>query len=453
MKELSKEQTELEDLPPVDLDTVLDDFDLDGLDSTSDLMPLSDADDLAGLSPLEPESDAGMNSDDLEPEGISNPSASEMALEEDTESLALSEEELDHILGSGDSAMFEDLTDSTESMEIPQSSEDDLSSGAISDMPDLADIPSSSAIDDTDILEIGASEVPDIDLSFPDDLTGGPSFDADGMGSGSTNLDSIDYDIPTSGMDESDEGPIALSEDELGSILSDVEASESLSMGGDDHAAPGSAKQSSAAPDEEEDENIKLSDEELSMVLLDTNEKAGSPVMPAETVSSLDLEDEEPITLTAEELGNIVSEVETGHEDISGMPEIVTEDADADAMPSVFSDEEDDGPVSLSDSELDSILEDVTHAPVEEAMDIRTPSTEHLIVLDDYDDEAVAEAKKPEAPGLSKEDLNKEELRKMISYLDRLFDQLPEDTIREFSHSEYFDLYRKIMSELGLHDK
>ena len=38
----------------------------------------------------------------------------------------------------------------------------------------------------------------------------------------------------------------------------------------------------------------------------------------------------------------------------------------------------------------------------------------------------------------------------MIGYLDGLFDQLPDETVREFSKSEYFDLYKKIMTELGL---
>ncbi|HMY45972.1 MAG TPA: hypothetical protein PKX74_10865, partial [Leptospiraceae bacterium] len=44
----------------------------------------------------------------------------------------------------------------------------------------------------------------------------------------------------------------------------------------------------------------------------------------------------------------------------------------------------------------------------------------------------------------------KDDLRKMISYLDQLFDKLPEDTVREFSRSEYFDLYKKIMEDLNL---
>ena len=43
-----------------------------------------------------------------------------------------------------------------------------------------------------------------------------------------------------------------------------------------------------------------------------------------------------------------------------------------------------------------------------------------------------------------------QEMKKMISYLDGLFDKLPDDTVREFSQSEYFDLYKKIMTELGL---
>jgi len=44
----------------------------------------------------------------------------------------------------------------------------------------------------------------------------------------------------------------------------------------------------------------------------------------------------------------------------------------------------------------------------------------------------------------------KEELRKVIQYLDNLLADLPEEKIREFAQSEYYDLYTKIMQKLGL---
>lgn len=41
-------------------------------------------------------------------------------------------------------------------------------------------------------------------------------------------------------------------------------------------------------------------------------------------------------------------------------------------------------------------------------------------------------------------------MRKLLRYLDGLFEKLPEDVIRKFAKSEYFDLYSKVMNDLGV---
>lgn len=43
-----------------------------------------------------------------------------------------------------------------------------------------------------------------------------------------------------------------------------------------------------------------------------------------------------------------------------------------------------------------------------------------------------------------------ENIRKLLKYLDSLFDKLPEDVIKNFANSEYFDLYVKVLNELGV---
>lgn len=48
-------------------------------------------------------------------------------------------------------------------------------------------------------------------------------------------------------------------------------------------------------------------------------------------------------------------------------------------------------------------------------------------------------------------DIYPEELKKMISYLDDLFDHLPATVIKDFSNSDYYPLYQKILKKLGLH--
>ncbi len=43
-----------------------------------------------------------------------------------------------------------------------------------------------------------------------------------------------------------------------------------------------------------------------------------------------------------------------------------------------------------------------------------------------------------------------EDLRKLLLYLDRLLESLPEEKIEDFANSEYFNLYRHVFEKLGL---
>jgi len=45
---------------------------------------------------------------------------------------------------------------------------------------------------------------------------------------------------------------------------------------------------------------------------------------------------------------------------------------------------------------------------------------------------------------------NRDDLKKIIAYLDNLLGELPEELIEKFSRSDYFKLYQKVMEELGL---
>jgi len=50
--------------------------------------------------------------------------------------------------------------------------------------------------------------------------------------------------------------------------------------------------------------------------------------------------------------------------------------------------------------------------------------------------------------GLS--DVEKEALRKVLKYLDKLLESLPEDKVREFASSEYYDLYVRLFDKLNI---
>ena len=42
------------------------------------------------------------------------------------------------------------------------------------------------------------------------------------------------------------------------------------------------------------------------------------------------------------------------------------------------------------------------------------------------------------------------EIQRLLAYLDRLLESLPEEKVDEFVHSEYFELYRKVFDYFGL---
>jgi len=72
----------------------------------------------------------------------------------------------------------------------------------------------------------------------------------------------------------------------------------------------------------------------------------------------------------------------------------------------------------------------------EEIIDI----TDHVIIIDDAEDMDRFVASIPEA--------KREDMKRLLRYLDGLFEKLPEDVVKRFADSEYFDLYVRIMNEL-----
>ena len=44
----------------------------------------------------------------------------------------------------------------------------------------------------------------------------------------------------------------------------------------------------------------------------------------------------------------------------------------------------------------------------------------------------------------------KEQVKTVLTYMDKLLENLPEEKIKEFAHSEYFDTYKKLFEELGI---
>jgi hypothetical protein len=81
-------------------------------------------------------------------------------------------------------------------------------------------------------------------------------------------------------------------------------------------------------------------------------------------------------------------------------------------------------------------LKDIT-LPAEKIPDI----TDKIIILEDKDKLYELASEFPE---------KHENLIKLLSYLDGLFEKLPEEVIRKFAESEYFELYSKVLKEIGV---
>ncbi len=545
---MSEKKTDIEDLPPAEMGQ-LDDLDFGADFPEGDLPDLEDSDELldpfvgdtTGLDPLNGSDDTGLDDlpspysgqalthaelddvlDDLEPHHLEDENstmpdvmADQMPMGgagDDLESITLSEEELDNILGTG-----QDVLVDVDASEMPDP-EEMRSAAPVGDFaPDQSDF-------DADLESGGSFDELGLDEEFPD-VSGETLTPLDGdlelldehqadsspdFGEEPVLMDDLPDEIgddlvagpaprvaaaATHAAPEPEEGPVALSEEELDNILGDVDLAEPMELAtlppgegyeddGDFVAAPPSSM--------EDEEEITLSDDELSNVLLDTDDEAAfaSGVADADTdllddfpgddllnePADLDLEmggaapsildgdddEDEPVTLSLEELGNIVSDVATEEAEES----VPLPDEEQVAL-SILDGDEDEGPVALSEDELSNILEDVDEEQAEDfAAPVADADERNIIVLDEYEDQGemgkAAAAAQPVAPAAepdrselvastaARTNVDPGEVKKVISYLDRLFDQLPEETIREFSKSEYFDLYKKLMGDLGL---
>ncbi|EJO77673.1 hypothetical protein LEP1GSC045_1395 [Leptospira interrogans serovar Pomona str. Kennewicki LC82-25] len=271
--------------------------------------------------------------------------------------------------------------------------------------------------------------------------------------------------------DEEANEPIALSLDELDHILTDEneepaatsEESNDLTEAIDWDSSP-----TSEVPleDEEANEPIALSLDELDHILTDENEEPAaiseessdladwdSP--PTSEISLEDEEANEPIAFSDEELGNLLASGNEESEDKIGSDIPKAEEDLSEILGEL-------PPVSDLDA-FDSIDEDVSK---EEEVSTIVPTLESvkdqemIIVLDEYADEEesspIEELRKtPDQTEaivgeLSGDVPSKDEMKRIMTYLDELLGNLPDDLIREFSRSDYFELYKKLMKQIGV---
>lgn len=302
--------------------------------------------------------------------------------------------------------------------------------------------------------------------------------------------------------DEEDEGPIALSLEELDSIaaeaeeVSDEELVDSLDRAPLPYEEDLTPK-SDLLAEEEEDESIALSMEELENIAGLEEEEGESA---AGGVGQLEAElEEEDVTLSPESLDAILGEELPGEglEDIATLPEeeefTLSEQIEDEPISDFQLDSNDEDSTSefnlepmedidLVEHEAETDFGDLTSdVTIDDSFDltndltqgIRTPtlasdeSEEYEVDLDEYAMEGklspLEELRKSDvsAPKTNKESadafaeaggdqLSVGDRKKVLGYLDNLLGNLPDEVIREFSKSQYFELYKKMMKELEL---
>ncbi|TGM01345.1 hypothetical protein [Leptospira jelokensis] len=305
-----------------------------------------------------------------------------------------------------------------------------------------------------------------------------------------------------SSSEEEDEGPIALSLEELDSIAADAEevSEEELVDSLDRAPLPYEedlTPKSDLLAEEEEDESIALSMEELENIA-GLEEEEGESATGG--VSQLEAEiEEEDVTLSPESLDAILGDELPGEglEDIANLPEeeefTLSEQIEEEPISDFqFEPNEEDSTsefnlepmedIDLVEHESDSDFSDITsEATVDDSFDltnnltqdIRTPtlasddSEEFEVDLDEYamegklspleelrkSDVSAPETNKESADAFSEaggDQLSVGDRKKVLGYLDNLLGNLPDEVIREFSKSQYFELYKKMMKELEL---
>jgi hypothetical protein len=188
----------------------------------------------------------------------------------------------------------------------------------------------------------------------------------------------------------------------------------------------------------------------------------------------LDLEEED---LSSEDFENAESESEQDDELELSLPIFEDEEIDFDNLDSTQVEEEnlehlipegfvvdsDDSDLSLNDIDFEDDDEEIIHTD-EEQVSETTAIEEDFSALSNENDASSIETMsfshldetlkdKSDLPALNNVAIPqnlKQELKTVLSYMDKLLESLPDDKIEEFARSEYFDTYKKLFEELGL---
>lgn len=295
--------------------------------------------------------------------------------------------------------------------------------------------------------------------------------------------------------DTDEDDTIALSTDELDNILQTADITQAEPQQAQEEEQPSQAEENEEqnVPEESEGKPLEAETQEVS-----SEELLGS----AEEVTDFEEEDFEPeddfstTFETADEVSDITTaEIEepvldeldySGLDSRSNLPEeisvpkaddILVESSSTDLLEtSEVSEEAEKIEEPYSFEELTAEEPSIAETLTEEKLDYLNSTPEEDSLAEKTEDKAVVpveedseledfnfeeetqeenpvsaepeEAEKTESDGISG-DL-KTEIKSVLSYMDQLLENLPEDKIAEFAQSQQFDTYKKLFKELGL---
>ncbi|AXR69896.1 hypothetical protein [Leptospira mayottensis] len=424
---------------------------------------------------------------------------------EDNEPIALSLDELDHILTDDEESnvsenTLEEFPGSEMDWDSPVSeqTEEDaitLSEEELGDL--LSDDSGTGALTETDGFEndlLGGGELPkesmfeENSLPVEQDLGGPDEFGLEEEALSDSSFDFEPETIPFESEGE-DEESIALSEEELGNLLSSDEEETPSSSLFDETSLQ--EEDSISLPVDELDGIGDIQPPQEDFLALENFDLSTGDFEPTQTLetTSFEAEDNEPIALSLDELDHILTDDEESNVSGNTLEEFPGSEMDWDSS---VSEQTEEHTTALSEEELledssptvkeedlseilgelpptsdldafDSIDDDVSKENVSQVAPAEGAASEDemIIVLDEYAEEEksspIEELRKtPDQEetstkeGVSGETPSKEEMKRIMTYLDELLGNLPDDLIREFSRSDYFELYKKLMKQIGV---
>ena len=351
------------------------------------------------------------------------------------------------------SIMFDDLEEDSPDESTSESTSESIS---IEDL-DTGDLGTDDALmltSEADIQIPEVSENADIMLDMNEDISL-DELSLDDNTSEELSLDDIPSgDIPSGEVSPEDD--IVLEEDLSDALSFDDVTSEEISL--DD-----------ATPDE-----LSLDDDTLAELSLD-DIPSGEISLDDVTPDELSLDDDIPAELSLDDIpsGEIslddAAPEEISLDDISSgdiplddvtSDELTSEDLSIDetSLEEISLDD-----ISLDDSSLeelnidDAVIDDsaLEELQIDDSVLEELPdelSMDEVEVLEDESPAPVNAAKETpqEAKNYALPTNLKHELKTVLSYLDHLLNELPDDKIAEFARSEHYDTYKKLFKDLGL---